>query len=320
MAVRKVEEEIERLGALRDAPEREAVPALARALGDRVNLIVGKAAAIAGERGLRQLVPDLLRAFARLLERGAQRDPQCRGKDAVARALVALDHRESAPYLSGVRHIQMEPVWGGQADTAANLRGTCVLALAACSDIPREETLQAMVDALADAADVVRVEAVRALTQVPGEEGALLLRLKARLGDKALQVTGQVFDGLLALKGDSAVPLVAGFLKDADEALSAEAALSLGASRLSGAVEALIASWEKSRDPERRQAAMRGLAVSRSERALDFLLGLVKDAPARDARFAIEALSVHRASEEIRRRVEAAADGREPEVRGALHW
>jgi hypothetical protein len=65
---------------------------------------------------------------------------------------------------------------------------------------------------------------------------------------------------------------------------------------------------------------MRGLAVSRSERALDFLLDLVRDGSADDARSAIEALSVHRDSEEIRRRVTAAAEGREPEVRGAIGW
>jgi hypothetical protein len=324
-------------------------------------LIVAKAAAIAGERGLRELVPGLLRAFGRLLEHGAQRDPQCWGKHAIARALVALDHRDSAPYLRGLRHIQLEPVWGGQADTAANLRGTCVLALAACSDIPRQDTLRAMVDSLADPSDLVRAEAVRALVQMPGEEGALLLRLKARLGDKALQVTGQAFDGVLALEGESAVPFVAGFLKsaeapakkavlslgsspmagvvealiagrddardfvagflkDAGEALCAEAALSLGSSRLAGAVEALIAFREETRDPERRRAALRGLALSRHERALEFLLGLVRDGSAGDARSAIEALSLNRESEEIRKRVTAAAEGREPEVRAALNW
>jgi len=320
MAVRKVEQEIERLGALREAPEADAVPALAKALGDRVNLIVAKAAAIAGERRLGELVPELLRAFSRLFEHGAQRDPQCWGKHAIARALVALDHRESATYLRGLLHIQMEPAWGGRADTAANLRGTCVLALAACSDIPREDALRAMVDALADSSDLVRAEAVRAIAQMPGEEGFLLLRLKARLGDKALQVTGQAFDGVLALEGESAVPFVAGFLNHADEALSAEAALSLGSSRLAGAVEALIAFQEAVRDPERRQAALRALAVSRSERALDLLLGLVRDGSDADARSAIEALSVLRASAEIRSRVAAAAEGRHPEVRRALDW
>ena len=34
--------------------------------------------------------------------------------------------------MRGLRHIQMEPVWGGQADSAATLRGTCALALIDC--------------------------------------------------------------------------------------------------------------------------------------------------------------------------------------------
>jgi HEAT repeat protein len=303
---------------LRDAPEREAAPALTKALSDRVNLMVAKAAKIAGERKLGGLLPDLLRAFDRLFENAAQRDPQCWGKNAIAQALVALEYRESAPYVRGLRHVQLEPVWGGQEDTATTLRGTCVLALAACSDIAREETLRLLVDAVADPADPVRVDAVRALMQMPGEEGALLLRLKARVGDPAPQVTGQVFDGLLALEREGAVAFVESFLKHREEAMRAEAALSLGSSRLAGAVEALIGCWEETRDPDLRQAVLRGLAVSRQERALEFLLNLVKCGRARDACAAIEALSVDRESEEIRQRVEMAAEGREPEVQQAL--
>jgi hypothetical protein len=318
MAVRKVEQEIERLNLLREAPQPEAAQELAKALGDRVNLIVAKAAGVAAERGLAALIPDLLRAFDRLFLSAAQRDPQCWGKNAIARALVSLGHCESAPYVRGVRHVQPEPVWGGQADTAATLRGTCLLALPACPDIRREDVLRLVVDAIADPSDPVRVEAARALAQMGGEEGALLLRLKARMGDQAPQVTGQVFDALLALEREDAVAFVAGFLSHREQATRAEAALSLGASRLAGAVEALIECWEKTRDPDLGQAALRGLAVSRSERALEFLLDLVRDARVRDACAAIEALSVDRGSEEIRKRVNAAAADREPEVQAAL--
>jgi hypothetical protein len=320
MAVRKVEQEIERLNLLREAPPPEAAQELAKALGDRVNLIVAKAAGIAAERGLAALIPDLLRAFDRLFSNAAQRDPQCWGKNAIARALASLGHCESAPYVRGVRHVQPEPVWGGQADTASTLRGTCLLALAACPDIRREDVLRLVVDAIADPSDPVRVEAARALAQMGGEEGALLLRLKARVGDQAPQVTGQVFDALLALEREDAVEFVAGFLSHREQATRAEAALSLGSSRLAGAVEALIECWEKTRDPDLGQAALRGLAVSRSERALGFLLDLVRDARVRDACAAIEALSVLRGSEEIRQRVNAAAADREPEVRAALNW
>lgn len=314
MAVRKVEQEIERLNLLRDAPEREAVPALAKALADRVNLMVAKAAKIAGERKLGALVPNLLRAFDRLFEN----DPQCWGKNAIAQALVDLEYRESAPYVRGVRHIQMEPVWGGRQDTATTLRGICALALASGTDLPREDTLRLLVDALADKSDPVRAEAVRAVAQMGGAEGALLLRLKARVGDKELPVAGQTFDSLLALEAETAVVFVAGFLKEADEGIRAEAALSLGSSRLPGAVTALRAAWEEDKDPDLRLAVLRGLAVSRQPEALEFLLELVKDGRMRDACAAIEALSVDRESETIRERLEAAADGREPEVQEAL--
>src|SRR5579863_862264 len=144
MAVRDVEAEVAKLAALAGAPPAEAVPALRKALPDRVNLVVAKAAKIAAQRQERELIPDLLRAFDRLFEKPVERDPQCWGKNAIAKALVDLEHRESAAYLRGVRHIQMEPVWGGQEDTASTLRGTCLLALVSCTDIAPEKTQHAL--------------------------------------------------------------------------------------------------------------------------------------------------------------------------------
>src|SRR5690242_18708285 len=107
MAVRNVEGELEKLGLLRDLPEQEAAVALRKALTDRVNVIVAKAAKIAAERHITALLPDLLRAFDRLFEKPVERDPQCWGKNAIAKALVDLEHREATPFLRGIRHIQM---------------------------------------------------------------------------------------------------------------------------------------------------------------------------------------------------------------------
>jgi hypothetical protein len=191
MAVRKVDLEVEQIGRLRDAPVEEALAGLRKALRDRVNLLPAKAAKIAAERRLAELIPDLLKAYERLFENAAERDPQCWGKTAIAKALVALDHRESEPFVRGMRHVQMEPVWGGEEDTATALRGACVLALPACSDMRREDVLRCLVDALTDGKDPVRADAARALAQMGGDEGALLLRLKARVGDKESQVTGR---------------------------------------------------------------------------------------------------------------------------------
>ena len=49
---------------------------------------------------------------------------------AIARALFALDYDGEGLYLAGMRHVQMEPGWGGSSDTAVELRGMCAMGLA----------------------------------------------------------------------------------------------------------------------------------------------------------------------------------------------
>jgi HEAT repeat protein len=299
-----VEEEIERLGRLDSAT---AVPDLRKALGDRVGLIVAKAARVTAALQLAVLVPELLRAFDRLFEKPTERDPQCWGKNAIAQALVELGHRESAPYLRGARWVQMEPVWGGQEDTASTLRGICLLALPACFDLARADVFRALVEGLTEPAQTVRLECVRAIAEMGGDEAALLLRLKARTGDAEPPVTGQVFDSLLTIEGREAVAFVSAFLNLPKPDIAAEAALALGASRLAEAEAALEAAWNRTRDPDLRDALLRAISASRQARAFDFLLDLVSNARAADAAMALDALGIHRQSPEIWSRVEAAA-------------
>ncbi|MBZ5725494.1 MAG: HEAT repeat domain-containing protein [Acidobacteriia bacterium] len=316
MAHRKVEEEIARLSLLREAGAASAAGALRKALADRVNLVVAKAAKLAAEMQIRDLVPDLLRAFDRLMENAAERDPQCWGKNAVANALKDLDHRESAAFMRGMRHVQMEAVWGGRQDTAQTLRGICLLALPTCADLRRSEILRCLVDALADAEQVVRVEAVRALAQMEGDECALLLRLKAHAGDKEAAVAGQVFDALLTVERDEALPFVGAFLGAANEEVRQEAALALGSSRLPGAVDLLEHAWTHNpRDPQLREALLRALSASRQPRAIEFLLDLLKKGRERETAAALEALAIHRHSPEIRRQVQEAVSALAQSVR-----
>jgi HEAT repeat protein len=315
MAHRRIEEEVERLNLLRETSSSEAVPALQKALSDRVNLMVAKAAKLTAEMRLHDLVPDLLRAFDRLFEKPQERDPQCWGKNALSKALVTFDHRESAPYLRGLHHIQMEPVWGGEEDTAATLRGTCALALPACADLTRAQIFRHLIDALADRALPVRSDAARAIAQMAGDEAILLLRLKARLGDAESEISGQVFDYLFQLEQEPALPFVAEFLHPKLGPVAEEAALALGSSRLPGAVPLLEQSYARQRDPEFRQVLLRALSATRQPPALDFLLNLVRSAREADALNAVEALALHRDSADIRRQVEQAAAGREAAVR-----
>jgi HEAT repeat protein len=315
MAHRQIEAEVEGLNRLREGTAAEAAAPLRKALTDRVNLVVAKAAKIAAEMRIHDLLPDLLRAFDRLFEKPVERDPQCWGKNAISKALVALEHRQAAPFLRGIRHIQPEPVWGGEEDTAATLRGTCALALPSCTDVTRGQVLRHLVDSLADQALPVRSDAARAIAQMEGDEAILLLRLKARLGDPEPEITGQVFDYLFQLEREQALPFVAGFLQPRLGPVAEEAALALGSSRMAGAAPLLEEAWNRQRAPEFRQVLLRSLSATRQPAALEFLLNLVRNGRAADAVSAVEALALHRDSADIRRQVEEAANQREPAVR-----
>ncbi len=290
MANRRIEEQLEALSGLRGSSAAAAAPALRKALADRVNLVAAKAAKIATELPAPEVVPELLRAFDRLFEDPVKRDPQCWGKNAIARALKDLGHRESGAFLRGAAHVQMEPVWGGQEDTAGPLRGICLLALPACPDMAREQVLRHMIDALTEPSPTVRADAARALAEMQGDDCALLLRLKARAGDVEAAVTGQVLEALLGLERRAALPFVRQFLAAGDQ-VAEEAALALGGSRQSDAVDVLLESWPDARGAEYRQALLRALSISRHDRAIEFLKGLVADGrpqDAADARAALE--------------------------------
>ena len=306
MKTDRVEQQLEDLRALRALGPTEAVAAvLCKALRDRVNVVVAKAAAISAEFQLKSLAPDLLQAFDRLFEKPIENDRQCWGKNAIARALKDLGHAESAPFLRGLRHVQMEPMWGGEKDTAAALRGTCVLALVQCVDIPRLGTMLHLIDALGDADTGVRRDAVLAVEQMAGHDALYLLRLTARLGDKP-EVAGQAFESLLRLDPGSSMNWVGTFLKSEDEQVAEEAALALGASRLPPALETLKAAWKESKNRALGPILLRAISASRSEEALEFLLSIVDEGRPSEAQDALRALEIHRDSEDIRRRVEEA--------------
>ena len=291
MANRRIEEQLEALGRLRGVSSAEAAPALRKALADRVNLVAAKAANIAAELPAPELIPDLLRAFDRLFEDPVKRDPQCWGKNAIARALKELGHRESPAFLRGALHIQLEPVWGRHEDTAGPLRGICLLALPACPDLSREQVLRHMVNALTESSPTVRADAARALAEIEGDESALLLRLKARAGDAEPAVTGQVLESLLALERRAAIPFVRQFLAAADQ-VAEEAALALGGCRQSDAVDVLLESWPQAHGLEYRQALLRALSISRHDRAIDFLKHLAAEGRPQDAADARAALAL----------------------------
>src|SRR5262249_26473043 len=130
-AKRSLEDTLAALRVLREDPTAESsVRELKRVLAAAEAPAVAKAAAIAAEAGLADLVPDLPAAFAPCVEHPLKTAPGCVAKTGLVAALDRLEHDESDVYRRGIRHVQMEPVFGGRVDTAVDLRGACALALA----------------------------------------------------------------------------------------------------------------------------------------------------------------------------------------------
>lgn len=311
MPKRDIELELDQLSGVTDKA------ALQKALRDRVSLIVAKAAGRAGDLRFRELAPELLAAFDRHF--AEKSDPQCWAKIAIAKALREIDWAESAPFVRGAEYRQWEPVWGGEAESAGTLRAVCLLAIPNCTDLLRDGKLWILMRGLSDKIAPVRTEAARALELVGGFEAALLLRLKARSGDADSGVTGQVFESLLSVEREGAIPFLLESIEqrgepERDDEMAEQAALALGASRLPQTCETLIACAENQKLRSIYEPVLRALSISRLENALEYLVGVLANGRERDAQAALAALELHRSTPEIAARVEDAVKERESAI------
>jgi len=309
-----------RLRVLENEPLTDATrDELLRALGHQNNVIIARAADIMGRSGDTNFIQPLLERAERLFGQGTDADKQCRGKEAIVTALDALGNTWEAIYLRGIRWVQMEPVFGGRADTAANLRGLCVQALARMDHPDAHFELETL---LVDREMPARVAAVNALTYLGDEKSELLLRFKALIGDEEPPVAAACFAGLLTIAPERSVPFVAGFLTSADSDLAERAALALGESRLPEAFAALRRCWEDLVDFTFRKTLLLAIGLVRSEESFNFLLAVVRDEGRSAALRALEALAIYAAEErrreQIREAVEASGDAKVREAYQAM--
>jgi HEAT repeat protein len=303
----KFERQVAALDALRELPPEACVAPLRQALAQRNNFLAAKAADLVREFRLPQLIPELLTAFDRFFEDATKTDPQCWAKNALSRALADLDHQDAATFLRGMRHIQLEPVWGGRSDTAATLRANCALALVQCRSLPDAELLAHLVDLLGDKEKVVRVEAIHAIEQVGAAPSALLLRLRAMVGADEPEVLGAAYGGILRLEGFTAIPWVSRFLNTEDDS-AAEAALAIAATHSPQGFHSLRERLADASDPWFRSVVLSAIALTRQDEAIAFLLELVRT-ESLDAEGAIEALVRALPSDEVIRQLEAVVIG-----------
>jgi len=285
---RRFEEQIAALDHLRQQPPEARVEPLRKGLDHRNNFVVAKAADLVRESGLTDLLPDLLKAFDRFFENPEKSDPQCWAKNAISRTLAAFEIQEPEIFLRGMRHIQLEAVWGGRSDTAGTLRATCALALVQCRLLTNDELLAHLIDLFADKEKSVRAEVARAIEQVGSPSASLLLRLRATLAHDEPEVLGACYSGILRLEGISAIPWVSRFLVGGDEP-AGEAALAIAGTHSPPAFEALQKVLDSASDPWFRSVLLSAIALTRQDAAMEFLLDLVKS-DSLDAERAVEAV------------------------------
>jgi HEAT repeat protein len=294
---RQFEQQIAALDALRGAPADTRNEPLRKGLANKNNFVVAKSADLIREFQLQELTPDLLQAFERFFQNADKSDPQCWAKNSISRALAAFEFQDPAVFLRGMRHIQPEPVWGGQSDTAGTLRAISALALVQCRRLSEVDLLTHLIDLLADEDKTVRAEVVRALEQVGSSSASLLLRLRAVLGKDEPEVLGACYGGILHIEGVSAIPWVAEFLLSGDDS-AGEAALALAATHSHQAFHVLRDRLEKAQDPWFRSVLLSAIALTRQDEAMEFLLNAVAT-ESLDAEGAIEAIVRTAPSEEL---------------------
>jgi HEAT repeat protein len=302
MPKRSFEEQLAKLDALAAKPREEAAMLLQTALKHSNNFLVAKAAEIVHRLGLQQLQPELVAAFDHFMVEAETRDPQCWAKNALCRALMDFEYQDSGIFLRGLRHIQMEPVWGGRSDTAGTLRAACAHALVGCRELRETELLAVLIELFRDKDKSVRVEAARAVDHVGSDAAVLLLRLRATLGNDEPELLAACFSGVLEVQGAAAVAWVEGFLSAGDSA-SAEAALALGQTRSAEAAAALKRALGMHRDSWFCGVLLTAMALTRRAEAFDFLLDLIGE-ESRLAADAITAVVQSSPSEEIAERLE----------------
>ena len=241
---------------------------------------------------------ELAAAFADLLVDGVKRDPTCRGKVAIARALHDRDEWNEL-FEAGARYVQNEPALGGPVDTAGQLRGICGLALARFG---RPEALDVLADLLADPEVPARIAAAQGLGDAGRPDASALLRFKLHIGDNHSEVIGACCSSLLALQKTGAIEYIATLL-DGDHAEAA--ALALAESRLPAAVPVLVA-WADGAMP----AVRRGigyLAIALTRLAHDHLLAVVTSGERADALAAAKALATFKDDPALCARIRDAA-------------
>lgn len=298
----RTEDALASIHGIRQAPEKfDLARDLAPFLRHKSNHVVAAAAATAERFEAGALAPDLVQAFERLMRDPAKLDPGCKAAIAIVQALVQLEDAAAKVYFAGIHHIQKEGSYGPPVDAAAPLRGLCARGLARMG---HPDALLECVTLLADPEIAARTGAIQAIADSGWPDGVLLLRLKALLGDKEIEVTGECLGALLSLDPAGSLEFVAKFLNSDIEGIAEQAALALGESHLPAAFSILRDAWERGGAAEQRRTFLVAIAMLRIDDALEFLLDRLRTETVPVAADALAGLAFYARDEAIAARIE----------------
>ncbi len=280
----RTEDALERLRTLEQAsPTAEGIGELKKLIRHRSNHVAGRACDLVSAWKVESLVSDLEGAFDRFMENPVKTDPGCTGKLAIVRCLTDLEHPASDRFLTGARHIQLEPAYGPPVDTAAGLRGACGRALAVVQhpDVYAEHTALLM-----DAEPEARRIAIQTLAWMGSEQSELLLRMKVLATDPEPDVLAAAFQALMEIAPDRSFEFVASYIENGNLAVAEGAALALGESKSREAFLRLKSAWEDSLVEAFRQMLALPVALVRSDESFEFLVQCA-DSASRETTLAI---------------------------------
>jgi hypothetical protein len=297
---RTLQQQVAELRALA-VSEPASLAKIRAALGSPAGFLVAAAASLVEDHRLEPLVPELAPAFERLREEPVKRDPGCRGKLAIARALHALDHWDDRVFVAGLTYTQPEG-WGAE-DTAAELRGVCGLAHA---HFARADALDVLAALLCDPQRTVRIAAAQGLGDAGRPDATALLRFKVLTGDAEPAVLAACCEALVALARDASYGFVVRLLAAHDERAEV-AALALGGGRFAAAFDAIAAWCVGATTQQRHRIGYLALALLRSDPATAYLLEAIGSHGRLDALAAARALATFKDDAAVVEQVGAAA-------------
>jgi HEAT repeat protein len=292
--------------ALRDPRSPENRERLHEALLRAPAILAARVATSIAERNLDGFEGVLEQTFQRFLEDPVKSDPGCRAKLAALAALDRLESTHVATFIAGTAYFQLEPGFGGPVDTAVGIRARAIVALAriGLSDLP---LIAAQL--INDPASPVRRAAADAIAYHGERAAAGTVWLKFEQGDDDELVTLACASAVLSLAPEWALQALRPKFFGPDAAPREVVALALGEARHPGAIELLFECLDGTVSPQARAVVLRGLALNRSERARVFLLQVIREGNAVEAKAAVAALGVHAHEPGLSERVREAARG-----------